>query len=280
MVGYLLSFFYFQDTNLDDLAAASGRPDLKFFADSGAYSAMTTGAPVDIDEYAAWVKTWQHRLSVHANLDVHYDWERGRENQRHLEGLGLNPVPVYHIGEPLGLFEEMAAESDLVAIGGIVGKRSAALWSALDNLHGIAADHGAGIHGFGIGDWRLIQKFPWDSVDSSSMGASFRYGQAHLFNLYESRWIRFRAEDAGEWHRWGWLLREYGFDPKEFSEADRKQRMIPLLRLAGLNQALASSKVPGMTLYLVDLGFPHQYEGRERIGHYEDGVKMAEAVLG
>lgn len=278
-LSYLLSFFYFKGQDLDELARATGRADLKFFADSGAFSALTTGTPVDIDEYAEWVQRWQHRISVYANLDVHFDWKAGEANQRHLEGLGLRPFPVFHLGEPLDVFRGMVEEYNLVAVGGNVGPRHAGIWGLLDQLHGIAAEHGTGLHGFGIGNWNMIQRFPWASVDSSSPGSSFRYGLVFLFNPYEKRMVKFKSSDAAAWHRWGWLLREYGFDPDEFAGRTRKEQLIPLLRLAGAIWAKVAEAKPETDIYIVDLGFPQLFDGRMRIAHYEDGVQLvAEAA--
>ncbi len=280
MVGYLLSFFYFKKVALDELAAATGRPGIKFFADSGAYSAHTTGEPVVLDDYAVWVKRWEHLLDPYVNLDVKFNSEAGQANQAHLERLGLTPAPVFHLGEPLDLLREMVERHDFVAVGNITGesRRDPKLWAALDQIHGIAAEANTGLHGFGVGHWPIIRRWPWRSVDSSSMGASFRYGVAHLFNPYEDRWVKFRTRETATWHRWGWLLREYGFEPGEFAGRSRKEQLIPLFRLAGATWARAAQAKPETDFYLVDLGFPQVYEDHPRITYYERGVQMVEAV--
>lgn len=53
---FLLSYHYFKSEDLDALVEQMPvRPML--FADSGAYSAYSQGAVIDIKEYAAWLKS-------------------------------------------------------------------------------------------------------------------------------------------------------------------------------------------------------------------------------
>ena len=276
MIGYLLSFFYFRDQDLDHLAALTGRPGVKFFADSGAFSAFTSGKPISRNEYATWLRTWSHVVDPYVNLDVKFDLPATLDNQQHLEGLGLHPAPVFHLGESLDLFREMVQRHDFVAIGNLTtgSKRDPKLWGLVDVLHGIAAEHSCGLHGFGLSSWPMVSRFPWKSVDSSSMGASFRYGSMKVWDFYSRRWISWRTGDSGAWHRHGWLLREYGFEPGEFAGRSRKEQLVPLMRLAGATWAKATEDLDGTNCYLVDLGFAQPCGGRARIEWYEQGVQM------
>ena len=277
MINYLFSFFYFEDSDLDALAAACGRDGIKFFADSGAYSAVTTGKPVNLNNYAAWLRRWDHRLDPYVNLDVKYDWEAGEANQATLEKAGLHPTPVYHLGEPLDLLRKMCDQHDFVAVGNLTTttKRDPKLWGTLDIVHNIAAERDTGLHGFGLSAWPLIVRWPWRSVDSSSMGASFRFGVVKLFNFYERRWIPgFRTFNDAAWHEHGWLLREYGFEPEEFRGRSRKELIVPLLRLAGATWAKVDEVVPETDFYLVDVAMAQPQEGEPRITHYERGVSQ------
>lgn len=59
-IDFLVSYHYFQrDTDMSTRA----QPHLRLIADSGAFSAFTQGARIDIDAYAAWIKRWQGHLS-------------------------------------------------------------------------------------------------------------------------------------------------------------------------------------------------------------------------
>lgn len=277
MIGYLLSFFYFEKADLDQLATDAGVPNLKFFADSGAYSAATTGQPISLADYAVWLRRWQHRIDPYANLDVLFDVDASEANQLELEKLGLHPTPVWHLGEPLDLLREQTARYDFVAIGNMVtaGKRDPKLWNLLDLVHQIAADNDCGLHGFGLSTWPMIRRWPWRSVDSSSLGAAFRFGRVRLYDFYADRWLpAFKAADPAAWHQNGWLIREYGFDPAEFAGRSRKDLMVPLLRLAGATWAAADRAVPDTDIYLGDGVVGQQQEGKPRIHHYQRGVEQ------
>jgi hypothetical protein len=275
VVGYLISFFYFGGTtDLDKLADSTGREGLQFFADSGAYSAHSRSAPVSLSEYAAWLRRWEHRLSHYINLDVKFDMEAGNANQAELERLGFTPAPVFHLGEPLDQLRDLCDRYDFVTVGNIVNtmKRDAKLWGLLDLVHAIAAERGTGLHGLGLSSWPLIRRWPWRSVDASSMGSGFRYGVVHLFDFHADRWRVFNAGEAHQWHRYGWLLREYGFDPAEFAGRDRKAQRVPLLRLAGATWQKVDEVVPGMDFYIVDGAFAANEEGTTRLAVYERGA--------
>ena len=277
MLSYLFSFFYFEKADLAALAAATERDEIKFFADSGAFSAATTGKPVNLANYAAWLRKWDQLLDPYVNLDVKYDWKEGNRNQAKLEKMGLHPTPVFHLGEPLDLLREMCDQHDFVAIGNLTTstKKDPKLWGLLDLIHTIAADRGTGLHGFGLSSWPLIDRFPWRSVDSSSMGASFRFGVVKLFDFYSKRWTPgFRTFNDAAWHEHGWLMREYGFDPSEFRGRSRKDLIVPLLRLAGATWAKVDEVVPETDFYLVDVAMQQPQEGAPRIAHYESGVRQ------
>lgn len=95
----LLSYHYFRTPELEpELRKHFGDGALpEVFADSGAFSAMTQGAPVDVDEYARWLLRNKYLFRVYSNLDVVGDDDRSAEgtwaNQRRLEDeYGLAPL--------------------------------------------------------------------------------------------------------------------------------------------------------------------------------------------
>jgi len=82
--------------------------NLGLFLDSGAYSAYSTGVPVNLGEYANFIKGLQKitdGLTVYANLDVIGDPEATLANQKQMEEWGLNPLPCFHCGEDFNLLK-------------------------------------------------------------------------------------------------------------------------------------------------------------------------------
>lgn len=260
---------------------ATGRPDLRFLIDSGAFSANSLGKEIDPEGYAEWIKDREGLISHYLNLDVIMDPKGSASNLAVLEELGITPTPVFHAGSPIKIFEEMVERHDLVAVGNLVGinKRSPKLWALLDSLHAKAADQGCGLHGLGLSAWSLLRRWPWASIDSSSVCSGYMYGRALLFNFYEDCWISMPTKDDSEWGRWGWLLREYGFEPDHFAKATRKELRTRLMTLQAAQWAVADACLPETSCFLVDPNFRDSTDGSNLdIWHYEKGIQIGEAV--
>jgi hypothetical protein len=195
----------------DDLTPFAGA-----VLDSGAYSVWRRGATVDIGEYADYCATREDDLDWYANLDSITDWKKTLRNQAELERRGLSPVPVFHLGEPWALLDDLVYSYSRVAIGRgqkvpfallttmleFVFDRYSAPRDAARRLEArgvrregdegarrpatvaaVSAPLRAGrapfvkFHGFRMTDRRLIARFPFDSVDSTTWNAGVAYGE-------------------------------------------------------------------------------------------------------
>ena len=193
------------------------RPYPDVFADSGGFSAETQGAVIAPQEYAAWVKRWAHLFSVYANLDVIGDAVGTAENQKRLEDMGLAPLPVFHVGENWDVLEGLVERYSYVALGGMVPHMRFAkrLIPWLIKAFTIAQGR-AVFHGFGAPSWEVISPLPWYSVDSSSWGQGFRYGQVPVFDNRKGRFEKINLGDRAGWVKHAKLVRDLGSDPAEF----------------------------------------------------------------
>jgi len=179
---FLLSFHYYRKI---DLEKAFPHPRPRLMADSGAFSAYSLGASIDIHEYAAWIKRWKHLFDSYANLDVIGSAQETLDNQHRLEDMGLHPLPVFHVGEPWEYLERYLEKYNYIALGGMAAysisrKRKLIPWiiKAFKML-GV----GQGYHGFGTTGWVIMKSFPWWSVDSSSWSSVVAYGHGHVFSI-------------------------------------------------------------------------------------------------
>lgn len=222
----LLSYHYYRDTDLRELFGKyfdEPWPDL--FLDSGAFSAKSQGAEIDVGEYAEWVQKHEDMATVYANLDVIGNPTATAENQRTLEREGLQPLPVFHVGSPWSALEGLVERYDYIALGGMVGRgmHTAKGKAWLAKCFRIAGED-AGFHGFGVTTWSLMRDFPWRSVDSSSWGSGFRYGTFAVFDERRGNFVRIQLRDKkGAWeHRE--LIRSYGFDLSDFAIHGRYNR--------------------------------------------------------
>jgi hypothetical protein len=186
----LVSFHYYKKTDLDalsrDLTTANGPPLM--FADSGAFSAYTMGAAVDLGEYAQWVRRWEHLWNGnYVNLDVIGDAKATAANQRRLEKSGLAPIPVIHGGTPLAYVRGICERHRYVALGGMVSTNTTALLRWLVGCFKAAEKTGTVFHGFGQTKVAVISTLPWFSVDSTSWASGYRYGIYPYWSPSESR---------------------------------------------------------------------------------------------
>lgn len=210
----LLSYFYFRTKDIDELFADVD-PAPRLFADSGAFSAHSTGKPVILDEYMAWLRRWEGHFEVAAALDVIGDSRASDANWRTMRDAGIDCIPVWHVGEPDRLFHMYCEESDYVAIGGMASERwgvDATMGVLVDCfLH--ARDTGTVLHGFGQTRVDIMADLPWYSVDSTSWQSSFVFGTIRLWDP-DKRIIEIIM--MGDWDR-AWekadLLRAYDLDP-------------------------------------------------------------------
>lgn len=236
----LLSYYYYRDTDLDALFAKYfTEPYPEVFADSGAFSAMTQGVNINIHEYAAWVKRWQHRLSVYANLDVIKNADATWRNQQILEDRhGLAPLPTFHVLEDWRWLVYYVERYPYIGLGvaGMQGRKEAVMrW--LVKCFKIAGDK-AVFHGFGLTSWGVMSSFPWYSVDSSSWGAGFRYGRVPVFDTVRGRFQQLQLGDLKAWHKHRRLVRALGFDPLDFADRARNDRA-KICALSALSYMLA-----------------------------------------
>lgn len=163
-------------------------PDqFRFFLDSGAYSAWSRGTVIDLDEYCAFIKANIEHIEVYASLDV-IPGQPGRSasiaeremaaelswsNFLYMRDEGLDPIPVYHYGEPDRFLDRMLEYGcQYIGIGGLVSVPSRMRRHWLDRVFTrLTDDAGMPIvktHGFGMTAIPLVFRYPWYSIDSTT----------------------------------------------------------------------------------------------------------------
>ena len=145
----------------------------KVFLDSGAFSSFSLGVDVSIEAYAEFVKEHQDIIEMASVLDAIGDPVGTYHNQNTLEKLGAEVLPCFHFGEPHSLCEYYVKNYPYITIGGMVPIPNNKLEPWLDELWGRVLTDKDGysrikIHGFGLTARKLMAKYPWYSVDSSS----------------------------------------------------------------------------------------------------------------
>lgn len=163
--------------------------------DSGAYSAWSRGAKIDLGEYIEFIRENAKLLDTYVNLDVipgkrgvrptlrEVDWAAAAslENYQTMRAAGLAPIPVFHFGEPFKWLERLLESgTDYISLGGTVGLRTSdkrgfldRCFTALTNAQGEPV---VKVHGLGVSEGQFVTRYPWQSVDSTSWAIAPIYG--------------------------------------------------------------------------------------------------------
>lgn len=159
----------------------------KVFLDSGAFSAHTLNADLNVPEYVDYIQRNKDILSIDDNivlasvLDGIGNAEETYHNQKWMEYLGFSPLPCFHAGEPDRFLEYYISNYDYITLGGMVGASTKQLTIWLDRVWNNYLVDGSGrpklkVHGFGITAIELMKRYPWYSCDSSSWVQTAAYG--------------------------------------------------------------------------------------------------------
>ena len=150
------------------------------FLDSGAFSAYKKKEVLDPVEYAKFIKQYQKDIFIYAGLDVIGDPITTWKNQKVLESMELNPLPCFHYKEPYKWLRRYVKKYDFIAIGGgaIISQDKTQLYQYLDECWNIifSINPNLKVHGFGLQNEKLMKRYPWYSVDASSVHLIARFG--------------------------------------------------------------------------------------------------------
>lgn len=130
--------------------------------DSGAYSAWSMGAKLDLDDYIAVAKdVWQADPTLHElfGLDVFNSWRQGKANLEKMWRAGLPAIPVYHVGDPVDLLIGYAQDYPKIAIGGMAHLRGSTKLQFVEQC--FQRVWPCAIHGLALSRTDLCMAAPW-----------------------------------------------------------------------------------------------------------------------
>lgn len=170
-----------------------------FLLDSGAYTAWNqvkkgnTKAAISLEAYARFVHENKRLFrSGVFSLDEIGNGEKSYENWRELSRLGVESIPVYHMGTDEALLLRYLDQSDYIAIGAVAKLSMSDRLVGLDRLwrqYLLLPDGSprARVHGLGITATDIVLRYPWFSVDSSTAAAVAAHGGILIPKLVGSR---------------------------------------------------------------------------------------------
>tara|TARA_R100000700_G_C3133189_1_gene117583 strand:- start:108 stop:845 length:738 start_codon:yes stop_codon:yes gene_type:complete len=173
----LKSFFYIKGIKTQILK--------NFMLDSGGFSAYTRGIVIDINDYIGFVIKNKNIISDYFVLDDITDYKKTMENQKYMETKGLTPIPCYHTGEPLSVLEYYCKNYDYISLGDLVpyARSKKKLIQILDNCFSVISKYfPIKVHGLGMTNKTILEKYPFYSVDSTSWLEGARSGKIRNYD--------------------------------------------------------------------------------------------------
>lgn len=177
---FLMSYFWLrQDVSgnwlryLED----AGVPDNSVLLDSGAYSIARaedrgkTVEPIDIEEYAAFIRQHRDRLFGWFNLDVIGDAAATRRNYEEMCAEGVPPIPVWGITDDIRDLDRYVEEDqEIIGIGGVaLMLRRSQKRKAADLLRRVMHRHpNQNFHLLGCAYMPILKEFMPAFADSAS----------------------------------------------------------------------------------------------------------------
>jgi len=163
---------------------------MKVLIDSGAWSlhnqAQKKGianAPViTIDDYCNWLTENRKLYTVYANFDVLNNGKASYENWVEMRKRGFNPLPVYHASTDIKWLKKyLDTGCEYLCLGAIAFMYTEYRIANLDHIWSNYLTQPDGmpklkVHGFGLTALRIMTRYPWYSVDSSSWAFIARHG--------------------------------------------------------------------------------------------------------
>ena len=219
-VDLLFSYAMNKTTNFREVKEAQG-PDQMLMIDSGAFTAWTTGKPINLADYAAFLREWQGCYDYAITLDVIGDAKATARNLRKLHDMGFPVLPVYTANAPLSELRSLAKDHKYICYGGLVQatKHPNLQVPAIKVVIDEAAKYGAKIHTLGQTKREMLYRCQPYSCDSSWVSQSARYNTTPLYVPDEGRLVKLffgpRALEGVTHPRWAKrrsLIKAYGLD--------------------------------------------------------------------
>ena len=159
-----------------------------FLLDSGAFTFMSNSKKtVNWDEYVEQYADFINKNNVKYFFELDIDSVVGIEEVERLRNkleklTNKKCIPVWHKSRGLDYWKKMVKEYDYVAIGGIVVKEiKKSDYKYFTPLLKMAKENNCKVHGLGFTNLKLLHKYPFYSVDSTSWKSGNRFGSLYVF---------------------------------------------------------------------------------------------------
>lgn len=197
---YCRLYSYLNDKkNLADRFARNAKG--KLIVDSGAFTAWTKGAQLNVDEYINWLNANKEHIYLAGQVDsipgkfrqtptvqeVEEAAQKTYDNYWYMRERLDNPdmlLYTFHVGEPFRFLEQVLQHPGIkyIALGGMVGKNEKTKENFSQRCFEIiqkSKNPNVKVHAFGVTTPSILQKFPFASGDSTGWIMTGSSGQIY-----------------------------------------------------------------------------------------------------
>lgn len=150
-----------------------------------------------VDTYCQFIKDNKKTIDVFANVDAIFNPQITWKVQRYIENTyGLTPLPVIHYNtDEKWLKRYLRKGYDYIALGGLgqeATQSNYVKWA--DRMFKIICDNkentpSVKVHGFALTSYRLMTRYPWYSVDSTTWLKNGSFGRILVPPLRQNKWV-------------------------------------------------------------------------------------------
>lgn len=221
-LAFLVSYYYIQSNGPDAKAAKyANKKGIPLFLDSGAFSAMTVGAKIDLSTYTLFCEIYGKQFDVIMSLDVIGNAEATWVNHSYMRNEGVKSLCTFHLDSDWKYLIQMLESGDdyiALAVKGLQGQKER-VRVFLDECFNLIQKYNPTIrtHGLGLTTPSIIRDYPLDSIDGTTwMTGAAQYGRIMYHNEGTIQWIRVsdQADLEANWHLIGDAIQE-GWDLKK-----------------------------------------------------------------
>lgn len=182
----LQSFYYCNEFSEKEVIPRCER----FLLDSGAFTFMNSVKKGNInwkeyiDKYIDFINRNNIKYFFELDIDVIVGYENVKKIRKYIEEkTNKKCIPVWHKSRGKEEYLKMCDEYDYVAIGGIVSKEiTQKEYKYFTWFINEAHKRGAKVHGLGFTNLKGLEKYKFDSVDSTSWVSGNRFGGIYQFD--------------------------------------------------------------------------------------------------
>jgi hypothetical protein len=232
-----ISTFYYRDEN------DTGKRRKELLLDSGAFSAWSKGVEINFQEYIDFCIEngdyfdWIVNLDVipgkpfkkTTKEDIVNSSEQGWKNYDKMIASGIPKeklIHVFHQGEEFSLLERMVEEIEYIGISPANDKNTQQKMQWLDKCMKYIVDENGypkvKFHGFGVTSLKIMLKYPFYSIDSTTWLIAGNLGYIFMPRLEKGQWIY----DETSWRiavsSVGPLMKEKGKHLQSLSPGNKK----------------------------------------------------------